>query len=97
MAINPPFVTNGRTKLLKVHKVCVDGMERPPYIWRAKRGFRFASCGFTRHTSLKDFDEKTWCGACFVDTVRAGSEAKMEETTLDTSSSDSDASSSSEP
>ena len=92
---SPPFVTNGRTKLLKVHKVSVDGMEHLPYLWRAKRGFRFAFCGFTRHTTLMDFDEKTWCGTCFVDAVRAGSEAKLAETTLDTSSSESDASSSS--
>jgi len=94
---NPPFVTNGRTKLLKLHKVSVDGMEHPPYLWRAKCGFRFAFCGFTRHSTLGDFDVKTWCGTCFVDEVRAGSEAKVKELTLDTSSSESDVSSSSEP
>ena len=93
---NPPFVTNGRTKLLKLHKVSVDGMEHPPYLWRAKCGFRFAFCGFTRHNTLKDFDEKTWCGTCFVGEVRAGSEAKVKELTLDASSSESDVSSSSE-
>ena len=94
---SPPFVTNGRTKLLKAHKVSVDGMEHPPYLWRAKRGFRFAFCGFTRHTSLKDFDEKTWCGTCFVDTVRVGAAAKMKETTCDSSSSESDVCSPSGP
>ena len=93
---NPPFVTNGRTKALKLHKVSVDGMEHPPYLWRAKRGFRFAFCGFTRHSSLGDFDRNTWCGTCFSDEARAGAEAKVKEDALDTSSSDSDASSSSE-
>ena len=89
---NPPFVTNGRTKALKLHKVSVDGMEHPPYLWRAKCGFRFALCGFTRHSSLGDFDMKTWCGTCFVDEARAGSEAKVNDDTLDT-----DASSSCDP
>ena len=83
---NPPFVTNGRTKALKLHKVSVDGMDFPPYLWRVKCGFRFAFCGFTRHSTLGDFDVKTWCGTCFVDEARsnacprdlcAGSEKKV--------------------
>ena len=84
------FVTNGRTKLLKVHQVSVDGMEHPPYLWRARCGFRFAFCGFTRYSTLVDFDKKTWCGTCFPDTVKSGPVAKLTEAILDTSSSDSD-------
>ena len=56
-----PFVTNGRTKLLKVHQVSVDRMGHPPYHWRARCGFRFAFSGFTRYSTLVDFDKKTWC------------------------------------
>ena len=61
----PPFVTNGRTKKLKLHRSSVDGMEFPPYLWRAKCGFRFAFSGFTRHWTVQDFDVKTLCGTCF--------------------------------
>jgi len=92
---SPPYVTNGRTKLLKVHLVSVDGMEHPPYLWRARCGFRFAFCGFTRHSTLVDFDKKTWCGTCIPDTGKSSPVAKLAEAIQDTSSSDSDSGSSS--
>ena len=61
----PPFITNGRKKKVKLHKTSIDGMEFPPFLWRARCGFRFAFCGFTRHRTIKDFNVKTLCGTCF--------------------------------
>jgi len=91
----PPYVTNGRTKKLKVHLVSVDGMEYPPHLWRARCGFRFAFCGFTRHSSLEDFEKETWCGTCIPDTEKSIPVTKQAEAIQDTSSSDSGSGSSS--
>ena len=55
------FVTNGETTKLKVHCVGSDGLDFPPHLWRAKCGFRFAFCGFTRHSSLKHFSYEEKC------------------------------------
>ena len=84
----PQFITNGRKKRLKVHKVAVDGMEFPPYMWRARCGFRFAFCGFTRHTSLDIFCRKAWCSKCLGEEIVEDADEQTRGAGIDSESSD---------
>jgi hypothetical protein len=60
------YVTNGGKagKNLKVHEILVDGADVVPTLWRARCGFRFAFCGYTKHTSLEQFSTKERCLRC---------------------------------
>jgi hypothetical protein len=84
----PPYVTNGASSLkkLKVHKVLIDGAEAAPNVWRARCGFRFAFCGFTRHRKLDGFPIESFCATCL--------KQERARTALDNSSSSSTSSSS---
>ena len=90
---NPPFVSNGRAKHLKIHKTSIDGMEFPPYLWRAKCGFRFAFCGFTRHMTMVDFAADQRCAKCFPIEVSGKGSGAEEALTSSSSRSEGDSSS----
>ena len=62
--VTPDFVTNGRTTKRKIHATLVDGMHIPPSEWRAKCGFRFGFCRFTRHQDLSGFKDEEVCRKC---------------------------------
>ena len=72
------YVTNGGKtgKNLKVHEILVDGADVVPTLWRARCGFRFAFCGYTRHMSLEQFSAKERCLRCGLGTLPNCDEAQ---------------------
>jgi hypothetical protein len=73
-AEGPPFVSNGVSgRARKIHRILVYGIDLPPQEWRARCGFRFAFCGFTRHASLDKFASEVLCKKCCPNEVAAGS------------------------